>query len=97
MPLDTLVYLYLSSKGNKKVVAGAPIPLLTYQKLSFAAKELHLNKVQIDKHIGMEFIDQMYLVHLGIERYKSTKMNEMSTAQVGSSKIIGNKKIEKIL
>lgn len=84
--------LFLSSKGNPKIVGGPPYRLIELNKLKWFWKNLGLTKLQLQE-MSPDWIGEIYSVGLTVDSYVSRSSNE----PVGSEKIIGNKKVTKLL
>lgn len=82
MTIDEQVYLYLLTKGNKRIVGGVPYRLIEFDRLSFFWKELGLNKFDLEK-CHKDWQEEIWLTHLGIEKAKNeTTVNAKAHASM---------------
>jgi hypothetical protein len=95
MDLDSHVAAYLSSKGDKKFSQGIPVRLIEYNKLKTMWDLFGLNKFDLEE-CDPKWIQEMYMVYLGIEKVKSNAM-ENSKNSVASNMIKGPKRVNKLL
>lgn len=86
--------MFVESRGNGKLTAGAPVELLQFSKLRFFWKELGLNFRDLAELNNPEWQEKMWAVHLGLETAKNNVIEQARRASASKS---GNKRIEKLL
>lgn len=77
MALDDQVSVYLGSKGNIHF-GGLPPRLLEYNRLAFFWSTFGLDKFKLDQ-CTPEWVEEIYSVHLGIERVKNQQAQSVSS------------------